>query len=72
MRALREAQEVMLRRLKREVMGQLPPKCRQVVRLPPPEARLWLKDFRRPSEGGSSSSDMVCLIAEAAKEQPGK
>ncbi len=30
------AQEVMLRRLKREVMAQLPPKRRQVVRLPPP------------------------------------
>lgn len=31
----------MLRRLKREVMAQLPPKRRQVVRLPPPLKHLW-------------------------------
>jgi len=34
-------QEVMLRRLKREVMSQLPPKRRQVVRLPAPKPADW-------------------------------
>ncbi len=41
----------MLRRLKREVMGQLPPKRRQVVRLPAPDASHWPKGFRPSSEG---------------------
>ncbi|KAK9866369.1 hypothetical protein WJX84_005962 [Apatococcus fuscideae] len=34
-------QEVMVRRLKVEVMAQLPPKRRQVVRLPPPKPSDW-------------------------------
>jgi hypothetical protein len=34
-------QEVMLRRLKRDVMAELPPKRRQVVRLPRPKAADW-------------------------------
>lgn len=34
-------QEVMLRRLKREVMSQLPAKRRQVVRLPRPRPSDW-------------------------------
>lgn len=34
-------QEVMLRRLKREVMAQLPAKRRQVVRLPRPKPSEW-------------------------------
>lgn len=40
-------QEVMLRRLKREVMSQLPAKRRQVVRLPRPRPSDW------PPAGGS-------------------
>ncbi len=50
-------QEVMLRRLKVEVMAQLPPKRRQVVRLPAPKPSDWpptelpVKD----SEGGASA-----------------
>ena len=44
-------QEVMLRRLKREVMEQLPPKRRQVVRLPAPDNAHWPKDFQRHSTG---------------------
>ena len=44
-------QEVMLRRLKREVMGQLPPKRRQVVLLPAPDNSHWPKDFRQSFEG---------------------
>lgn len=35
------AQEVMLRRLKRDVMAELPPKRRQVVRLPRPRPSDW-------------------------------
>lgn len=35
------AQEVMIRRMKREVMGQLPRKRRQIVRLPQPSAADW-------------------------------
>lgn len=31
----------MLRRLKKDVMSQLPPKRRQVVRLPPPKPEDW-------------------------------
>lgn len=34
-------QEVMLRRLKRDVMAELPPKRRQVVRLPRPKPADW-------------------------------
>lgn len=41
----------MLRRLKREVMGQLPSKRRQVVRLPAPEPKDWPKGFRQGLEG---------------------
>lgn len=65
-----ELQEVMLRRLKREVMGQLPPKRRQVVRLPPPEAKHWPKEFRQPFEGVSSCSSIENPSALAGREQP--
>ena len=34
-------QEVMIRRLKRDVMSQLPRKRRQIVRLPQPESKDW-------------------------------
>ena len=34
-------QEIMLRRLKRDVMAELPPKRRQVVRLPCPKPADW-------------------------------
>ena len=44
-------QEVMLRRLKREVMGQLPPPRRQVVRRPAPATSHSPKDFQRHSTG---------------------
>ena len=67
-KGLCQLQEVMLRRLKREVMGQLPPKRRQVVRLPLPEAKHWPKEFRRPSDGGSSRSSIWYPSAQAAKE----
>jgi len=51
----------MLRRLKREVMGQLPPKRRQVVRLPPPEQKHWPKDYQQRPEGTETSSLNVRL-----------
>ena len=42
---------VMLRRLKREVMGQLPPKRRQVVRLPQPAREDWPPGHHQKKEG---------------------
>jgi hypothetical protein len=43
----------MLRRLKREVLGQLPAKRRQVVRLPAPDKAHWPehRPHRRSGEG---------------------
>lgn len=46
----------MLRRLKREVMAQLPRKRRQVVRLPCPTAADWA------AAGGMHTSGLCCLL----------
>ncbi|PSC75396.1 DNA annealing helicase and endonuclease ZRANB3 [Micractinium conductrix] len=50
--------EVMLRRLKRNVLSQLPPKRRQVIRLPKPPPSEWpkLAPGRRQHAGDSDSS----------------
>ncbi|KAK9843831.1 hypothetical protein WJX81_008228 [Elliptochloris bilobata] len=50
-------QEVMLRRLKSEVMAQLPPKRRQVVRLPPPAHAEWPRAAGDEEGGGPASKD---------------
>ena len=61
---LSRAQEVMLRRLKADVMAQLPPKRRQVVRLPPPDASHWPQhaDGRAPGTLLLPQADTVSAI----------
>ena len=54
----------MLRRLKREVMGQLPSKRRQVVRLPAPESKDWPKGFRQGSEGALHTSKTFLSVID--------
>ena len=51
-------QEVMLRRLKRDVMAELPPKRRQVVRLPCPKPADW--PDQAPAEG-NHPEPKLCL-----------
>ncbi|KAK9844937.1 hypothetical protein WJX74_008894 [Apatococcus lobatus] len=60
-------QEVMLRRLKVEVMAQLPPKRRQVVRLPPPKQADW-----PPSEMSVQDVEGEEVPEGEAGEQEGK
>ena len=48
-------QEVMLRRLKRDVLAQLPRKRRQVVRLPRPNAADW-------AAAGGEQTVLSCLM----------
>jgi hypothetical protein len=48
--------QVMIRRLKKEVLGQLPPKRRQVVRLPHPPRDRWLGGMQ-PGDGEGSDGD---------------
>ena len=54
-------QEVMLRRLKKDVMAQLPPKRRQVVRLPHVES-LWTK-LKKAHPG----LDLHCKLAHVSQ-----
>ncbi|GAB4813573.1 hypothetical protein N2152v2_000619 [Parachlorella kessleri] len=50
--------EVMLRRLKRDVLSQLPPKRRQVIRLPKPKAEHWPKgSAKRGASSGQADSE---------------
>ncbi|GFH25557.1 helicase ATP-binding domain-containing protein, partial [Haematococcus lacustris] len=53
---------VMVRRLKREVLGQLPPKRRQVVRLPHPPRDRW--------PGGKTSLDALDLEEDELQALP--
>jgi hypothetical protein len=50
-------QEVMVRRLKREVLAELPPKRRQVVRLPRPPAEQWPRGGGGAARRGADDSD---------------
>ena len=61
------AQEVMLRRLKREVMAQLPPKRRQVVRLPPPAPADWPR-----ADGGKEAPDTASSDSDREAGRPAK
>lgn len=57
----------MLRRLKREVMAQLPPKRRQVVRLPPPAPGDWPR-----ADGGEEASDTASSNSDRDEGRPAK
>ncbi|KAK9812930.1 hypothetical protein WJX72_005929 [[Myrmecia] bisecta] len=60
-------QEVMLRRMKREVLSQLPPKRRQVVRLPRPRPQDWPKEGKAKSAAdGEDTSGSESEGEEAA------
>ncbi len=64
----------MVRRLKREVMGQLPPKRRQVVRLPAPDNSHWPKGFQQHSGGEcavvmTSAAPHTCIQAATTDMQ---
>jgi hypothetical protein len=62
------AQEVMLRRLKREVMAQLPPKRRQVVRLPPPLKQHWPPDSRPQTASGLDEKPLFIAKKDTKNE----
>eukprot|EP00803_Ostreobium_quekettii_P008937 evm.model.scf_153.2 EVM.evm.TU.scf_153.2 scf_153:8261-20215(-) len=49
--------EVMIRRLKRDILSQLPPKRRQVVRLPRPPADRWPNEKGSRNRGLESQTD---------------
>lgn len=56
----------MLRRLKRDVMAELPPKRRQVVRLPRPKPSDW--PHQELPEGGPASgfAALICSVVAPA------
>lgn len=60
--------EVMLRRLKQDVLSQLPPKRRQVIRLPKPAASEWPK----LAEGATRHADDSEGSASSASEDEGE
>ena len=59
----------MLRRLKQEVMAQLPPKRRQVVRLPPPAPADWPRADGDEEAPDTASSGSDCEEGRLAKRR---
>jgi hypothetical protein len=59
-------QEVMVRRLKRDVLAQLPPKRRQVIRLPKPPPEEW------PRRGGKARHRTDASDASSGSEEEGE
>ena len=49
-------------------MGQLPPKRRQVVRLPAPDSSHWPKGFRQHSGGECAATRLLPLLHASRKQ----
>ncbi len=62
-------QEVMIRRLKKDVLGELPPKRRQVIRLPRPAADRWPVAVKAASTGGRGSQAARTGEEDGAEEE---
>ncbi|PRW44334.1 DNA annealing helicase and endonuclease ZRANB3 [Chlorella sorokiniana] len=63
--------EIMLRRLKRDVLSQLPPKRRQIIRLPKPAASEWPKAPRGAKRHKAAASKAEESCSEVEEEEDG-